>query len=123
MQSSNSTTPFKATMNDWAKTSPWLGIGALLPYLLFSIVLYVEKRTEQFYFQAEFLLGLFCLFWGVLLGLITLIVGLVAIREIRNSQNTEAGTPSAVFGAVLGLSAIISNLLFLYQLIYELSFA
>jgi len=110
-------------MNDWAKTSPWLGICALLPYLLFSIMLYVEKRTEQFYFQAEFLLGLFCLFWGILLGSITFILGLVAIRQIRISQNTEAGTPSAVFSMVLGLSAIISNLLFVCQLIFEITFA
>ena len=113
----------KAEMNEWAKTSVWLGICALLPYLLSIILSYIERRTDQIFFQADFLLGLFCFFWGIIVGLATLIIGIVAILRIVKSQNTEKGTPSAVFGAVLGLLAIISNLLFVYQLIYELSFA
>ena len=116
-------TSSKAEMSEWAETSVWLGIIALLPYLLAIILSYIERITDKIFFQADFLLGLFCFFWGIIVGLATLIIGIVAILRIVKSQNTEKGTPSAVFGAVLGLLAIISNLLFVYQLIYELSFA
>lgn len=110
-------------MNEWAETSVWTGICALLPYLLAIILSQIERRIDQILFEAEFLLGLFCFFWGILVGSATLIIGVVAIRQIHNSQNTVKGTPSAVLGMVLGVSALVSNILFIFTLASAIMFA
>ena len=118
-----SSTSSRADMNEWAETSLWLGICALLPYLLAIILSYIERRTDQLFFEAGFVVGLFCFFWGIVVGAVTFIIGIVAIRQINNSHNTEKGTPSAVLGIVLGLSALVSNVLFLFTLVSAIIFA
>ena len=116
-------TSSKAEMSEWAETSVWLGIIALLPYLLAIILSYIERITDKIFFQADFLLGLFCFFWGIVVGLATSIIGIVAILRIIKSQNTEKGTPSAVLGIVLGLSALVSNVVFIFMLVSAITFA
>ena len=113
MTSSNNPSLPAVEMNNWAKSSSWLAICSLLPYLIFGMVFYIEKRLGEHFFQVDFVLALFCLFWGILLGSATLITGVVAIREIKNSQNTEKGIGLAAFSMVLGAAAIIINILFL----------
>lgn len=102
-----------AQLNDWANTSRWLGICSVLPYLSWSILLYIEKRIQEHFYQAEFILGVFCAFWGILLGSITLLIGIIAIRQIQNSQNLERGAGLATFGMILGAVAVLSNLVFI----------
>jgi Domain of unknown function (DUF4190) len=101
----------------------WVGVCALLPYLLALILSYIERRTDQLFFEAEFIVGLFCFFLGILLGSTALIAGIVAIRQIHNSQNAETGTSLAVLGIVLGLSAVVSNILFLFTIFSVIMFA
>jgi hypothetical protein len=110
-------------MNEWAETSRWTGICSLLPYLLAVILSQIERRTHQTFFEAGFILGLFCFFWGILVGSATLIIGVVAIQQIHNGQNTEKGIPSAVLGIVLGAAALVSNILFIFMLVYAITFA
>ncbi|MGE5376479.1 MAG: DUF4190 domain-containing protein [Bacteroidota bacterium] len=98
-------------MNEWAETSPWLGVCSLLPYLLLGILSYIEKYPGQhFFFQAENVLDVLCVSWGIIFGSLALIAGMVAIKQIYRNKNTEKGFPSAVLGMVLGLFAIVSNL-------------
>ncbi len=113
MISNDQSNSLPAQLNDWADASRWLGICSILPYLGFSILLYIEKRLQEDFYQAEFILGLFCAFWGVLVGSITLLTGIVAVRQLQNSQNLERGTGWATFGMILGSVAILSNLLFI----------
>lgn len=104
-------------LNDWANASLWLSICALLPYMIAGIVYYLEKTFDKNFFQAEFLLALFCLFWGVLVGLISLIPGILAIWQIVITKSRQTGIWLAILGIALGTSAIITNVLFYYLLL------
>jgi hypothetical protein len=100
-----------AEMNEWAEASPWLGICSLLPYILLGILSYAETNPDQLFFvRAENVLDVLCVSWGIMIGSLALISGIVAMKQIYSSKNTEKGIPSAILGTVLGLFAIVSNL-------------
>jgi len=107
-------------VNDWADTSRWWGICSLLPYLISIIIIYLENRLNIIFFQIEFVVVLFCLFWGVALGSVSLITGIMGLRQINNSQGMEVGTRSAIFGILLGIMGIIANILFVFILFVSL---
>ena len=98
-------------MNEWAETSRWLGICSVLPYLLLGLLSYTEKNPDPlFFFQSENVLSVLSVSWGVIIGSVTLITGIVAMKQISGSKNTEKGILSAALGTGLGLVAILSNL-------------
>jgi hypothetical protein len=107
----------KSEMNEWAEVSPWLGIGSLLPYFLLGILSYMEINPGQTFFsRAQEVLATLCVAWGVIFGSLSLILGMVAIKQVYNSKNTEKGILPAVLGMVLGLLAIVSNLVTVFIL-------
>jgi hypothetical protein len=111
MISDHGASSLNAEMNEWAQASSWLGICSLLPYLLFGILYSIGKNPDQhFLLRAENVLAVLCVSWGIIFGSLTLISGIVAVNQIYSSKNTEKGIPSAVLGIVLGLLAIVSNL-------------
>jgi Na+/H+ antiporter NhaC len=111
MTSFNRPNSRETEMNEWAEASPWLGICSLLPYLLLGILSYTEKNPGQvFFFRAENVLVTLCVSWGIIFGSLTLISGIVAMKQIYSSKDTEKGLRSAVLGIVFGLSAFMTNL-------------
>ena len=104
-------------VNDWAIASFWLSICALVPYMIAGIVYYLERTFDINYYQAEFLLALFCLFWGVLVGLVSLIPGILAIWQIVITKSRQTGIRLAILGTTLGALAVTSNVLFCYLLL------
>jgi len=103
--------------NDWAITSLWLGVISLLPYMIALITRYLERRMDTLFFQVDFLIALFCLLWGIVLGPVSLITGIVGIRQINNSEGTETGIYLAILGIVLGIIGIIANIRFDFLLL------
>jgi hypothetical protein len=117
MTYNNVTNSSGAEMNEWAETSLWLGICSLVPYLLFGIFSYGETVPDQlFFFRVENALAVLCVSWGLILGSVTLMTGVVAIKQIYSSKNTEKGILSVVPGTVCGLVAIVSNLVTLFMI-------
>ncbi len=111
MTSKNGTDSSEAEMNKWTETVRWFGICSLLPYLFFGILFYAETNVDQlFLFHAENVLAVLCVSWGIIFGSVTLISGMVAIRQIYSSRNTEKGILSAVLGTAFGLFAIVANI-------------
>jgi hypothetical protein len=100
--------------NDWADTSRWLGIWALLPYVISGIKYYLEKIFDVIFYQTFFLEILVCLLWGIIFGIATLITGIVGIWQIHKSQGMETGTRVAILGIVLGIIGITVNILFVF---------
>jgi hypothetical protein len=111
MKSYNRSNVWEVEMNEWAEASPWLGIGSLLPYFLFGILSYMEINAGQpFFSRAQDVVATLCVSWGIIFGSLTLIWGMVAMKQIYSSKNTEKGILPAALGMVLGLLAIVSNL-------------
>jgi hypothetical protein len=77
-----------------------------------------EKNPDQLFFShAINVLSVLCVSWGVIFGSLTLILAIVAIKQIYSSKPAEKGILSAVLGMVLGLFAIVSNIVTMF-LIY-----
>ena len=112
MSSKYKTEFFSPQINEWAETSCWLGVISLLPYIISTIVLYIQNRMDVIFFQIEFILGLLCAFWGILLGSISSITGMLAIGQIKNSQNRETGIRVAAIGIIFGFLSVVLNLVF-----------
>jgi hypothetical protein len=111
MTPNNGANSSEGEMNKWAEAIRWFGICSLLPYLLFGILFYTEKNPDQlFFFHAENVLAVLCVSWGIIFGSVTLISGIVAMKQIYGSKYTEKGILSAVLGIVFGVLAIVSNL-------------
>lgn len=115
MTSNTGANSSEAEMNKWAETIGWFGICSLLPYLLFGVLSFTEKYLDQLFFvRAENALAVLCVSWGIIFGSVTLISGIVAIRQIHSSKNTEKGNLSAVLGTVFGLLAIAANMVTIF---------
>lgn len=113
--------PFRQ-MNKWANTSKWIGVCSLLPYLVFGVVYYLSVETMIFIFaQIIFPLAFICLFWGLVFGLAGIVTGILATLQIYVSQRTQTGTLSSVLGIVLGVAAIIVNLIFYFLVFLALA--
>ena|SRR5687767_5291242 len=97
-------------MNDWAETSQWTGIGSILPYL-FGVIMYVLPHPFR---QIAFDIFPIYLVAGIILGPLSLVTGIVAIRQINKSQNMQTGTRLAILGISLGILGIAANILFYY---------
>ena len=111
MTSNTGDTLSEAEMNKWAEAVGWFGICSLLPYLLFGLLSFNEKYLDQqFFLRAENALAVLCVSWGIIFGSMTLISGIVAIRQIHSGKNTEKGNLSAVLGTAFGLLAIVANI-------------
>ena len=101
-------------VNDLANTSRWTGIWSLLPYLFLGIMFYLDakRRAPSEFGELAFAVVPICFGVGIVLGLVSLITGILAIRQIKKNENIETGNRAATIGMVLGILGIIANILF-----------
>jgi len=101
------------------------GILSLLPYLPALIVLFIGDHSgssDPYAFEKNTLYGKVLVqiinaipssvyaFGGILLGLISLIAGSKALRQINSGGNVEKGHRMAIIGRVLSVLGMIANI-------------
>jgi hypothetical protein len=84
------------------------GIVSILPYLMLVINMLLSDVWAGIWIPTPcgYTLN------GIVFGLISLVTGSLAIRQIKNNQGLEADHRLAIIGRVLGILGIIANIIF-----------
>ncbi len=96
--------------NQLAIVSLFAGILSILPYvpLLINMFLFMILNIG-IWIPIPFLLNVFS---GITFGLISLITGGIAIRQIKGHKDIETGHRFVIIGMALSILGVIANILF-----------
>lgn len=95
-------------LNELAFLSSWIGAWSFLPYFIIIFlswfrVDYIRSTLSQILFIVGY-------HWIWVFGLISIILGIVAARQIKLNQPKQTGVRLAVVGIALGIVAIVSRI-------------